>query len=89
VFLERAHRRPFRYGGSNGISNLMRLCRTHHVQHDGGTWFLRVRSDGAAVLLDRRGVRVGRLRDEAARVVAGAAAWLAGQREGPTGDGTA
>jgi hypothetical protein len=36
------------------------------MQHDGGEWFLRLRADGVCVLLDRRGVRVGRLRDEAA-----------------------
>jgi hypothetical protein len=36
------------------------------MQHNGGEWFLRLRADGVCVLLDRRGVRVGRLRDEAA-----------------------
>ena len=69
AFLQMAHRRAFRANGSNRAGNLLRLCRTHHAQFDEGLWRLIRRLDGQVVLIDRRGVSVGRLRDEAARFV--------------------
>ncbi|HEU4395054.1 MAG TPA: HNH endonuclease [Planctomycetota bacterium] len=69
AFLQMAHRRAFRANGSNTSRNLLRLCRTHHGQFDEGLWRLVRRLDGQVVLIDRRGVRVGRLRDEAAAFV--------------------
>ena len=69
AFLQYAHRRAFRANGSNRSVNLLRLCRTHHAQFDDGSWRLIPRLDGAVVLMDARGVRVGRLRDEAAAFV--------------------
>ena len=69
AFLQYAHRRAFRSNGSNRARNLLRLCKTHHGQFDEGLWRLIPRLDGQVVLMDRRGVRVGRLRDDAARFV--------------------
>ena len=69
AFLQMAHRRAFRANGSNRAGNLLRLCRTHHAQFDDGAWRLVRRLDGQVVLIDRRGVRVGRLRPEAAAFV--------------------
>ena len=71
AFLQMAHRRAFRVNGANRARNLLRLCRTHHGQLDSGVWWLAFRRDGQVVLMDRRGVRVGRLRDEAAAFVSG------------------
>ena len=71
AFLQMAHRRAFRVNGSNRARNLLRLCKTHHAQFDEGLWRLISRLDGQVVLIDRRGVRVGRLRDEAAAFVSG------------------
>ena len=71
AFLQYAHRRAFRANGTNSSRNLLRLCRTHHAQFDEGLWRLIPRLDGQVVLIDRRGVRVGRLRDEAAAFVSG------------------
>ena len=70
AFLQFAHRHPFRANGSNRSVNLLRLCRTHHAQFDEGVWRLAFRRDGGVVLIDRRGVNVGRLREEAAAFVA-------------------
>jgi hypothetical protein len=70
AFLQMAHRRAFRSNGSNRAGNLLRLCRTHHAQLDSGLWWLTPRRDGEVVMLDKRGVRVGRLREGAARLVA-------------------
>ena len=70
AFLHYAHRRAFRANGSNRAGNLLRLCKTHHGQFDSWVWWLAFRRDGQVVLMDRRGVRVGRLRDEAAAFVA-------------------
>jgi hypothetical protein len=61
VFLDFAHRTPFRAGGGQTSSNLLRLCHEHHGQYDGGGWRLVPRRDGVTVLIDRRGVVVGRL----------------------------
>src|SRR5688572_9010122 len=69
AFLQMAHRRAFRSNGSNRAGNLLRLCRTHHAQFDEGLWRLVRRLDGEVVLIDRRGVRVGRLREGAATFV--------------------
>ena len=69
AFLQMAHRRAFRENGPNRAGNLLRLCRTHHAQFDGGDWRLVRRLDGEVILIDRRGVRVGRLRDRAAAFV--------------------
>jgi hypothetical protein len=68
--LQWAHRSPFRRNGSNRAINLVRVCLPHHRQFDSGTWRPVLRRDGVVVLIDRRGVPVGRLRDEAARFVA-------------------
>jgi hypothetical protein len=76
AFLQMAHRRAFRSNGSNRAGNLLRLCRTHHAQFDEGLWRLIRRLDGEVVLIDRRGVRVGRLRE-------GAAAFIAAQGRAP------
>jgi|SRR5688572_13337648 len=76
AFLQMAHRRAFRQGGATRAGNLLRLCRTHHAQFDEGLWRLVRRLDGEVVLIDRRGVRVGRLRD-------GAAAFVAAHGRGP------
>ncbi len=62
VFLDFAHRRPFRAGGGQGHANMFRLCHEHHGQYDGGGWRLVPRRDGVVVMIDRRGVVVGRLR---------------------------
>ena len=69
AFLQMAHRRAFRANGSNRARNLLRLCRTHHAQFDSGVWWLVHRLDGQVVLLDKRGVTVGRLRKDAAAFV--------------------
>ena len=70
AYLQFAHRTPFRRNGSNRAINLIRVCFDHHRQFDSGTWTPIVRRDGEVVLIDRRGVRVGQLRPEAARFVA-------------------
>ena len=62
AFLQFAHRRAFRAGGANRAVNLLRLCRDHHATFDSGLWWPVRRRDGEVVLIDRRGVRVGRLR---------------------------
>ena len=69
AFLQFAHRRAFRANGANRARNLLRLCRTHHGQFDSGAWWLAFRRDGEVVLIDKRGVTVGRLRKEAAAFV--------------------
>jgi hypothetical protein len=64
VFLERAHRRPFRANGSNGPGNLLQLCHDHHGGYDRGEWRLVRRSDGGRVMIARDGWPAGRLREE-------------------------
>ncbi|HEU4394638.1 MAG TPA: hypothetical protein VFS92_03670, partial [Planctomycetota bacterium] len=76
AFLQYAHRRAFRANGSNTSRNLLRLCRKHPAQFDAGLWWLACLRDGQVALMDRRGVRVGRLRDEAA-------AFVSAQRRAP------
>ncbi len=61
-FLEFAHGIPVREGGGEEFDNLLRLCGEHHAQFDGEGWLLIPRRDGVVVLIDRRGVVVGRLR---------------------------
>ncbi len=62
-FLSFAHgRRPFRRNGPNTAANVGRLCWPHHAQYDAGLWKV-VKTAEGWVLVDRRGVRVGRLRD--------------------------
>ncbi len=66
-FLSFAHgRRPFRRNGPNTAANVGRLCWPHHAQYDAGLWRVVKAADGW-ILVDRRGVRVGRLRDPPAR----------------------
>ncbi len=60
TFLDYCHRRPFREGGENAAGNLLRLCRLHHRQFDGGEWRV-VPRPGGDLLVDRRGIPVGRL----------------------------
>jgi hypothetical protein len=61
-FLDFAHGVPVRLGGGQEPDNLLRLCKEHHGQFDGEGWRPIPRRDGVVVLVDRRGVVVGRLR---------------------------
>ena len=61
-FLDFSHVVPRRLGGPPSEENLLRLCKGHHVQFDAEAWRLVERRDGVVVLVDRRGVVVGRLR---------------------------
>jgi hypothetical protein len=63
VFLQGAHIRPVRAGGSNEPANQFKGCWTHHKQHDGGRWFLKTLADGSVILIDQRGMKVGDLVD--------------------------
>jgi hypothetical protein len=63
VFLQGAHIRPARAGGSNDPANQFKGCWDHHKQHDRGDWFLRAMVDGRVAMIDRRGVTVGYLID--------------------------
>jgi hypothetical protein len=63
-FLDYCHRLPFRTGGPNTAENLLRFCTLHHRQFDAGEWRVLERPSGA-ILVDRRGVVVGRLRRDA------------------------
>ena len=63
VFLDFAHCVPVREGGDDSPDNLLRLCKEHHAQFDGEGWRPIPRSDGTILLIDRRGVVVGRLRE--------------------------
>ncbi len=56
-----AHDKPFRFGGSNRYWNLARYCLDHHRQFDGGLWRVKIRGE-KALMIDRRGLVVGRLR---------------------------
>ena len=56
-----AHIEPFRFQGSNRFWNLARYCLDHHRQFDGGQWKV-VLSGEKALLIDRRGLPVGKLR---------------------------
>ena len=61
-FLQFAHgRKPFRWCGPNNASNVGRLCDPHHAQYDAGMWKV-VRGADGWILVDVRGVKVGRLR---------------------------
>ena len=62
AFLQFAHgRRPFRWGGRNNARCVGRLCWNHHAQYDAGLWKV-VRGADGWILVDVRGVKVGRLR---------------------------
>ena len=60
-----------RVDGCDSEELVRRYCPEHRAQSDSGLWWPTVRRDGEVVLIDRRGVRVGRLRRDAARFVAG------------------
>ena len=61
-FLKYCHRVPFAFGGPNRAENLVRLCEGHHKQMDSGVWKPVRKRDGSIVMIDRRGVVVGRFR---------------------------
>ena len=71
-FLKFCHRVPFALGGPNRAENLLRLCDGHHKQMDGGVWKPVRKRDGSIVMIDLRGVVVGRFRSTLAEAMADA-----------------
>ena len=61
-FLKYCHLVPFAFGGPNKAENLLRLCDGHHKQMDAEVWKPVRKRDGSKVMIDIRGVVVGRFR---------------------------
>jgi hypothetical protein len=60
AMLDAHHIKPWREGGETKLSNLVRLCRTHHRLVHEGEWTVRRGSEGDIEFLDPRGKSVDR-----------------------------